>query len=401
MIGDLFGIAFRNISHRKRRSWLTVVGVFIGIAAVVGLVSLGQGLQNSVESEFEQIGSDKLFINPAGSATSYSGRKLNEDDLAAVDSSKTVETATGLIFATTTGEYNDRQEFVTVLGVPGDIEKQKLVKESWALEIDSGRDIESTDSANIVLGSSVAQRHFGSEIGLRENIEVNGKDFRVVGTYKPSGDPSIDQSVTLPFNAAAELIDREDGQYDWILVRIQDGTTPEEAKVDVERALRRERGLEEGEENFSVSTQEDLISSFNSILSIVRGVVIGIASISLLVGAVNIMNTMYTSVTQRTREIGVMKAIGASERQIMTLFLMEAGILGAIGGTIGVAVGVALSTIASYAATEIAQLPINPYLGAELLLGAALFSFIIGMVSGVLPARRAAKMPPAEALRYE
>ena len=400
MIRDLFYIAFRNIKHRGRRSWLTVVGVFIGIAAVVALVSLGQGLQDSVQQEFEQIGSDKLFINSAGSATSTSAQKLDQNDLEAVRSAQSVGEADGVIFATTAAEYSDRQEFVTVLGMPTG-ESQDLIQESWALEIEEGREIQSTDTSSIVVGSQISERHFGEEIGLRNSLTVNGESFRVVGTYKATGDPSIDQAVVMPYPVAVELVDREDETYDWVFARIQDGFTSEDAKEEVEENLRNERGVEDGEESFSVSTQEDLISSFNNILGVVRGVVIGIASISLLVGAVNIMNTMYTSVTQRTREIGVMKSIGATRRQIMTLFLFEAGIIGAAGGLLGVAVGASLSVLASYAATQASNIPISPYLGPELVLGSIAFSFIVGVLSGVLPARRAAKLPPAEALRYE
>lgn len=400
MIRDLFYIAYRNIKYRGRRSWLTVVGVFIGIAAVVALVSLGQGLQDSVQQEFEQIGSDKLFINSAGSATTTSAQKLQQNDLEAVRRTQAVDEADGVVFATTTAEYNGRQEFVTVLGMPTG-ETQDLIQESWALEVGEGREIQSTDTSSIVIGSQIAERQFGEEIGLRNSLTVNGEKFRIVGIYKPTGDPSIDKAVVMPYSASIDLVDREEETYDWVFARIQDGFSAEEAKEDVEKSLRNERGLEEGEENFSVNTQEDLIASFNNILSVVRGVVIGIASISLLVGAVNIMNTMYTSVTQRTREIGVMKAIGASRRQIMTLFLLEAGIIGMVGGILGVAVGASLSSLASYAATQASNIQINPYLGPELLLGAVTFSFVVGIISGVLPARRAAKLPPAEALRYE
>jgi len=400
MILEFLKIAYRNIKYRGRRSWLTVVGVFIGIAAVVALVSLGQGLQNSVQQEFQQIGSDKVFINPAGGATSTSTQKLTQDDLEAVRSAQSVGEADGVIFATTTAQFNDQQEFVTVLGTPTN-ENQELIQESWALEIQDGREIQSTDTSNIVIGSRVAKRLFQKEIGLRNTLTANGEDFRVVGTYKATGDPSIDQAVVMPYPVAAELVDREENTYDWIFARTQPGFTPQEAQNEIETQLRNERGLEEGEENFSVSTNEDLLDSFNQILTIVRGVVIGIASISLLVGAVNIMNTMYTSVTQRTREIGVMKAIGATQKQIMTLFLLESGIIGMIGGILGVLVGASLSTIAAYAATQTTNIQINPYLGPELLIGATLFSFIIGITSGVLPAKKAAKLPPAQALRYE
>lgn len=400
MIGEFFRIAARNIRYRGRRSFLTVIGVFIGISVVVALVSLGQGLQNSVEQEFEDIGSDKIFINSGESAASTDSGHLTRDDLAAVRSAKSVYQADGTVFSTTTASFNDNQEFVTVLGMPTG-ETKELVSSSWSLDIKEGRQIQSTDTSNIAIGSGIADQVFGEEVNLRSTMEINGKEFRVVGIYGATGDPAIDRSAVMPIQQASELLDRKEETYDRLYADTQQGYTPEEAKEDVQKQLRKERGVEKGEEAFSVSTQEDLLESFNQILSIVRGVVIGIASISLLVGAVNIMNTMYTSVTQRTREIGVMKAIGASRRQIMTLFIFEAGIIGMIGGLLGVIVGASLSAGASYAATQAVQIQINPYLGPELLLGAVAFSFTIGVISGVLPARRAAKMPPAEALRYE
>lgn len=402
MINELFKVAVRNIVHRKRRAWLTIIGIFIGIAAVVALVSLGQGLQQSVESEFEQIGSDKVFINPGGDQTrgQTTSSHLTEDDLQAVRNAQAVENAAGVIFSTTTSEFQGEQGFVTVLGLPTD-ETQSLVETSWAIEIEEGRKTRSTDSSSVVIGSTVAQDAFEDEVELRNQITIKGEEFRVIGIMKPTGDPSIDRSVTIPFERARELVDRDEGSYDWIFAGIQEGFTPEEAKEDIERNMRRVRNVEEGNEDFTVSTQEDLLDSFNQILGVVQGVVIGIAGISLLVGGVGIMNTMYTSVTERTREIGVMKAIGATRRQILLIFLMESGIIGLFGGILGLLAGVGLSTLASMAATNLSQIQINPYISPELVLGSLVFAFLLGMISGVLPAIRASKLEPAEALRYE
>ena len=400
MMLDFISLAARNIIYRKRRSLLTVVGIFIGIAAVVALVSLGQGLQNSVEAEFENIGSNTLFVSPGSQFGGSDAPRITDNDLAAIRSVNEVDQVGAIVFSTTTAEFRDEAGFVTVLGTPTD-ETQDLVERSWALEVEEGRRIRSTDTSNIVIGSTVANQAFEEEIGLRSQLTIQGEDFRVVGILQSTGDPGVDQAAILPLPVAQEVLDKQEGRYDQVFASVQTGYEPSEAREQVEKELRNSRNVEEGEENFDVSTQEDLLDSFNSILSVVRGVVIGIASISLLVGGVGIMNTMYTSVTQRTREIGVMKAIGARREQILAIFLFESGIIGLIGGILGVMVGLLMAVGASFAATQATGITINPYLGAELILGALAFSFVVGMISGVFPARQAARLQPAESLRYE
>ncbi|MFB6115525.1 MAG: ABC transporter permease, partial [Candidatus Nanohalobium sp.] len=225
-------------------------------------------------------------------------------------------------------------------------------------------------------------------------------DYRVAGVLKPTGDPSVDTSIILPIESTRDLMDRPD-TYDWMFAEVEDGFKSSEVQKDIKKAMRQRRGREKGEEAFTVSTQEDLMESFNSILSVVSGVVIGIASISLFVGAVGIMNTMYTSVSQRTREIGVMKAIGAKNEQILLLFLLESGAIGLLGGLTGLISGIGLSWLGTYTASQFTSLALNPYLGPELLIGSLAFSVVLGIISGILPAKRAAGLEPAEALRYE
>ena len=398
---DYIKMAFRNIVRRRRRTALTVIGIFIGITAVVSLVSLGQGLEQSIEQEFESIGGNKIFVNSGGSLTggSQGASGLTEQDLVAIRSVQGVESAEGTIFMNTGVEYNDQTTFLPVIGMPTG-ENQDLVMESWAMELGEGRMLRENDQYNIVIGSQVANRVFDENPGIRSNINVNGQKHRVVGILEPTGDPSIDTAIMLSLDPARELMDRSEG-YDWIFGQVDQGFESSEVKEDVERELRNRRNVEEGEETFTVSTEEDLLESFNSILSVVSGVVIGIASISLFVGAVGIMNTMYTSVTQRTREIGVMKAIGAQKSQIMFVFLLESAAIGFLGGLTGLLFGVTLSWAGAFAVSQFSALSISPYLGAELLAGALGFSIVLGILSGVLPARRAANMEPAEALRYE
>lgn len=395
-------MSFRNIFRRKRRTALTVIGIFIGIAAVVSLVSLGQGLQTSIQAEFESIGGNKLFINPGGDQTQgqlSSSARLTREDLSVIRSVQGVDSADGAIFMSTGVTYNDELRYLPVIGIPTD-QNQDLILESWAMEIGEGRLVRENDRYNIMVGSRIASNVFSEEAGIRSKLEVNNEEFRIIGILEPTGDPSIDTAVIMPISAARETMERPDG-YDWIFASVEEGSNVTETKADVEETLRNRRGLREGREDFTVSTSEDLLESFNSILGVVTGVVIGIASISLFVGAVGIMNTMYTSVTQRTREIGVMKAIGAQKEQIMFIFLLESAAIGFLGGLMGLLFGATLSMAGAFAITQAASLQISAYLGPELLLGSLLFSTILGILSGVLPARRAAGLEPAEALRYE
>lgn len=401
MMRDYIKMSFRNIMRRKRRTALTVVGIFIGITAVVSLVSLGQGLEASIEQEFESIGGNKLFINPGGDQTQgevSSGTALTEQDLIAVRSTRGVAKADGALFMNTGVSYEDQVSFLPVIGLPTD--NMELVTESWAMEIGEGRQVRESDRYNIVIGSQVADQVFDDEIGIRSNIEVNGQKHRVVGVLEATGDPSIDSAIILPLNSARTLMERPEN-FDWLFAEIDEGFESSDVKEDAERSLRNTRNVDEGEEDFTVSTEEDLIESFQSILGVVSGVVIGIAAISLFVGAVGIMNTMYTSVSQRTREIGVMKAIGAQKRQIMFVFLLESAVIGFLGGLTGLVFGVGLSWLGAFSISQFASLSITPYLGLDLLAGAMTFSLVLGVVSGLLPARRAARLEPAEALRYE
>ncbi|MFB6245095.1 MAG: ABC transporter permease [Candidatus Nanohaloarchaea archaeon] len=389
MIAELFYIAYRNIRHRLRRSLLTIVGVVVGITAVVALISLGLGLQSSVESQFQEIGSDKVFLRPGP------GGEITSDDLEAARSARGVGEVAGLNALSTRGEAAGENSLVTVIGLPEGGKARELVLESYTLELSSGTHPSPSSAA---LGHEVLKNRFGEELSLRQSIEINGTELRITGTYRETGDPFIDGSVYISSKEFSEVFGTKDS-YSQAVIRVQDGFTPAEVKNNVKRRIKDSREVEEAD--FSVSTQEDIVDSFNSILSVVSAVVIGIASISLVVGSVNIMNTMYTSVNRRTREIGVMKSIGASRQQIMLLFLIESGIIGAVGGLIGLLLGSGVSMISAEFASRTTSIPITPFLGAELAAGAVLFSFTVGVIAGVLPSRAAANLPPAQALRHE
>ena len=398
---DFFQLAVRNIRHRKKRSWLTILGTLVGILAIVALISIGQGLENSVQQEFQELGGDKVFVEPGGDSVSSrftsSSAELDDDDLDAIRNTRGVEEAAGVIQDSQRVRYGDQSEFVTVMGIPTD-ESMSLIQETQNFEPTSGRFLRQNDRFNILVSEGLAQGTFDRDIVLRSRLDINGTDYRTVGLVEMAGGQG--NMVLMNIDTARELTGKED-EYDRIVARTAPGYEPEEVEENIRQALRNHRNLNEGEEDFSTNTASDIIDSFTSQLNLIRGFLVGLGAISLLVGGVGIMNTMYTSVTERTQEIGVMKAVGATNTQILRVFLIESGIIGLVGGLLGVVLGLAVSWAAGLIISQQVGINMNPGMSPQLVLGSMAFAFLIGTVSGFFPARKAAQMNPVEALRYD
>jgi putative ABC transport system permease protein len=220
------------------------------------------------------------------------------------------------------------------------------------------------------------------------------------------GDPGIDGAIVIPKETAQELFNATDsqgfGEESQIIVRTEAGEDPVIVAEAIKKELRRYRDVKEGEEDFTVQTAQQLLDSFGVVLDALTAIVIGIAAISLFVGGVGIMNTMYTAVLQRTNEIGVMKAIGAKNSDILTIFVIESGMLGLMGGIIGLFIGMGLSSLIAFIGRNFLNTQLlYAYFPWYLLVGALSFAFVVGALSGILPAIQASKQNPVEALRYE
>ncbi|MGV8141790.1 MAG: ABC transporter permease [Candidatus Woesearchaeota archaeon] len=407
MLRDYFRLAWENISHRRVRSWLTVIGIVIGIAAVVALISLGQGVKKVITNEFEKIGTDKIFVMPgSGFNPDTQGiAPLTERDMDIIRRTKGVNEVAGMYYSAGRVIYNDELYISTIIGMPLD-ETTKLLDEAWNLEYIAGRSLKSGDKYKIVIGHDVAHgKILGKDVSIGDKIEIEGQKFVVIGEIKAMGDPSVDGGIIMPQDIAWEIFDAvtsSGGEQSQITVRVEAGENPDVVAENIKKELRRSRGQIEGEEDFSVQTTEELLDSFNVILNALTAIVIGIAAISLFVGGVGIMNTMYTSVLQRTNEIGVMKAIGARNSHILTIFLIESGMLGLIGGVIGLLIGMGLSSIIAFIGRNFLNtMLLHAYFPAYLIIGALLFAFLVGCASGMLPAIQASKQNPVDALRYE
>ena len=402
MISDFFVLSFNNLRRRKLRSWLTMIGIFIGIAAVVALISLGQGLQNYINDEFEKLGSDKIIIQPKGMGppgTAGQSLILTSDDLKVIENVRGVEWAYGYLIKQGQAFYKGEQGIGFATGIES--EALDVFLELGSIEIFEGRSLKEGDKYKVLVGYNHAYGEIWDKpMQIGSTIDIEGQDFKVVGIISKIGNPIDDGILYVPKEILKEILDVEDEESQ-ILVKTAAGFNPEDVADRIERKLRQFRDEKEDQETFNVQTSEQLLNTFQSIFAVIQAVLVGIAGISLLVGGIGIMNTMYTSVLERTKEIGTMKAIGAKNSDIALLFLIESGLLGLVGGLIGVAIGAGLAKTAEYIATIALGTPLlQASLNAQLIFGALTFSFVIGAASGVLPAMQAAKLNPSEALRY-
>jgi len=268
------------------------------------------------------------------------------------------------------------------------------------IQIDQGRLLKSGDTGKVLLGNNFLNTDsFGKKLGVGKKIKINGKEFEIVGFLKKSSSFELNGVALMMHDDLSNLLDIK-GEYDLFEVQVENQNQIGDVSNAISNALRRDRNEKIGEETFTVQTPLQSLSAVNNILNIINLIVIGIAAISLLVGAVGIANTMYTSVLERTKEIGVMKAIGAKNSDIRWIFLIESGLLGLVGGVVGALTGIG----AAIGVSSIA----NQFLGSNLfivtvsytlLIEAFAFSFFIGIISGTLPAIQASRLNVVDALR--
>ncbi len=401
---DFFRLSFNSLKRRRLRSWLTMLGIFIGIAAVVSLISLGQGLQNAITGQFDALDVDTLTVTNAetgfGPPGSTAIKKLTENDLRLIESVKGVKLVIPRLIRPIKVEYNKIANFYYATNLPQEERDLEIMYETLNVDILRGNKLEVDDKGKILLGNDFAENEFfGKEIRIGSKIKIQDDGYRVAGFLEKSGSFTLNSVVFMIEEDMKDTLEIGD-EFDLIVVRVENMDKIEDVAEDIEKKLRKDRNLDLGEEDFSVQTPAQTLESVNTILNVVNLIVSGIAMISLIVGGIGIMNTMYTSVLERTKEIGTMKAVGAKNSDILLLFLIEAGLLGLVGGIIGALIGAGFAFGVSLIA--------NTFLGNDILvvkfslpliLGAISFSFFVGMASGFFPSLQASKLKPAEALR--
>lgn len=406
MIESALKMAFDSIRQQKMRAWLTMLGIFIGIASVTTLISLGDAVNNAIQIQFEMMGGNKIMILPGGdlmSAFLGGTSSLTVDDVETLDRLASVKSTTYYVYQMRKVYSGKQGESVFVMGLSTDTSSD-MFTQYQGLEVVKGRKLKEGDKYSIMIGYELwsGTNLYDKPVKVKETLTIDNKDFEVVGLLSSVGNSEDDSSVYIPYETADEMFGKE-GSIDFIMAEASPGFGVDKVAEIIKQRLLKEHDLKEGEEDFSVQTSENLIKMVGGIMLLVQLVFVGVAMISLVVGGIGIMNTMYTSVLERTKQIGVMKAVGARDSQILTIFLVESGVYGLVGGLVGALSGFGLAKMMELGIQQkggslfTLVVPFNPWL----ILSVLSFSFVVGVLSGILPARQASKMNPVDALRYE
>jgi putative ABC transport system permease protein len=406
---------FTSLSANKLRTGLTVLGIVIGVAAVIAMLSVGQGAQNSITSQINSIGTNILYISAGARARFAEGsfnsvrniRELTLADAQAmtdpfqapsvkavapviqggnISASANGQTTTTTVYGVTTGYFSIRNETVS----EGSFFNDQQVN---------------THARVAIIGPDLATTLFGRTTKLTgQEIRINSQTFTILGVFQSKGGSSAgssDNQVIVPLTTARDRVIRRAGTtVDGIYLQATSAQSVSEASTQVSNIMRLRHHVGVGKEDFSVMNQQDLLTTATSITGILTAFLGGIAAISLLVGGIGIMNIMLVSVVERTREIGLRKALGARNRDIMTQFLAESSFLSLLGGLLGILLGWLISLIIGQIASA-SGTALNPAVSLNAVLLATLFSIAVGLFFGIYPARRAARLEPVEALRYE
>lgn len=401
---EYFKIAFKTITTRRIRSWLTTVGIVIGVFLIVSLLSLSQGLKNAVLHQLNMMGKDLITIMP-GDITNVSsligGQKLTDADLKIIKETEGVDVIVAMDYTSVVARYDNQKKTVLIYGADwrNDLD---IFKNDMGWSVSQGR-WPSPGRAEVVVGSIVATDTFpGLRVG--NEIVLKGRKFIVAGILNSVGSKQDDSMMGVDSNIFKSVTGERSGAK-MAMAKIKPGYSADfvanELKSNLNENRKRQIGQKENDSSYTVLTSATLSTIVGNVMGLIQAVIIGFASIAIVVGGIGIMNTMYTSVSERTKEIGIMKAIGAKNRTIITIFLIESGIFGMLGGLGGTLLGMIFAkTIETY-------FQFHPlfYLKADvspsLILFSITFSFVIGCVSGYLPARAASKLKPVDALRYE
>jgi len=408
--------AIAGLRTNRSRSALTILGIVIGITAIIVIVSLGNGAQALILGQVQGIGSKTIAIIPGRQPSGISDfasvflDSLKERDLETILNKSNVphaERVMPVVFGSIRTAYRSETYQATMLGSGNGIEDD-IMRSIFDVSTEEGSmftaaDVKSKASV-VVIGSKVRDKLFGTDPALGEKIKIKDNQFRVIGILPSKGQVSFfnfDEMVLVPYTVAQQyILGRK--YFDRIIVSADSEENISRTVQDIKILLRSNHRIDDPEkDDFFVETQADIAERLRVVTNALTAFLVAVAAVSLFVGGVGIMNIMLVSVTERTREIGLRKAIGATERDILTQFLLEAVLLTGVGGIIGIILGALLS----FGAATVLRVALNldwsfnfPYGGA--LLGLVV-SVGIGLIFGIYPARTAARKSPIEALRYE
>jgi putative ABC transport system permease protein len=401
MLIEAIRLALRSIRRNAMRSFLTVLGIVIGVGAVIAMVTIGNGTTAKVKDEMARLGSNMLFVSPGQwgpGRASTDAKALSVRDVEAMRQElRGIKALAPIAQKSQTVVRGAESRITTVTGTDNDY----LITQDWTLR--AGRHFFESElcggRAACIIGETVHHRLFGLEQAIGHAIRLGNVSCEVIGILEPKGQSSFgtdqDDTVLMPLRAFHRRL-AGNTEVRRIMVSAADGTDTAKVQGDLEWLLRERRGIGPGkEDDFSVRDMTQIAQAQAGTTAMLTGLLAAVAAVSLLVGGIGIMNIMLVSVTERTREIGIRLAIGALERQVLSQFLVEAVVLSLLGGLVGILLGLGLAGVATRA------LAVPFVVDFKIVLVAFLFSAIVGVVFGYFPARRAARLDPIDALRHE
>lgn len=410
-------LAWNILAHSKLRSWLTIIGIIIGIAAVVSIVSISGGAQRALEERFGQLGADIITISPGharaegfrgfgegggGSSFTSEQKNLTSKDVLVLKNIQNIKFVMGSVSAKGTMGYLGESGDVSITGVDTSVWKEVVSD-----ELEYGRYLTKGEIYSVVLGYRRANSFFKKQVQINRQITIEGRIFKVVGIFKEGENDNV---VIIPLEAARAVLEDVGGtKLDSITIKVNDINVVDDTTADIEKKLMMARGiLNEDKKDFSVSSLKEMQQTITSTLNTMAIFLGAIAAISLVVGGIGISNTMFTAVLEKTKEIGIMKAIGAKNRDILMIFLFNSGLIGLVGGIGGIVLGTIASGFISLlvggtteAGNPMGRMFSSTAISPELLIFALGFSILIGMIAGAIPAYGASRLKPVVALRYE
>ncbi|MBT4870669.1 MAG: FtsX-like permease family protein [Candidatus Diapherotrites archaeon] len=392
---DLVSESIKNLRREGLRTFLTLIGVVIGIAAIVSMVSIGAGLGVAVEQQLDSLGAETILVIPAGIQNIRT--TLTDNDIDRLKGISGVDNVAPIYSESAVMEFNGEKISVSISATSA--EDAEIFDDTGFFDVSEGRDFERNESTAILIGNEIANNYFEKKINVRKQILVNGEPYKVIGILAPQaqsfgGGPDTGNSVFMSLDGLQRITSTTEPSI--IFVTALDKESINETSDDIKDYFENKYG----EGSVIVYTTDEILEQVNLLLGVITIFIMGIASISLIVGGIGIMNAMVTSVLERTKEIGLYKAIGASNTKVLSIFLLEAAFIGLIGGIIGILIGLGLASLIAIVGSVL-NYALVAVVTPEIVLGGLGFSIIIGMVSGFYPALRASRLDPVEALRYE
>ena len=400
---EYFYIALRNLRTRSLRSWLTIFGIVIGVFLIISLLSLSEGIKDSITQQLRSLGGEMIFVMPGDISNPLlammGGEKLEKEDIDAIRKTEGVEEVLTMSYTASIMRYEEESKQVILMGISWE-ESLEILKnfQGWSLAEGSWS---VAGKREIGVGQQVAYEIFKQDIEIDSEAIIKGRTFKIVGILNSLGSKTDDSGVYIDMPIYQGLTGEKRGSAQMAMVKIEEGVPLDETAENIKESLQktRKRRIGTDEADFSVITSDAVGDIAGNILNVIQLAIVAFASIAIVVGGIGIMNTMFTSVRERTREIGIMKAVGAKNLAILSIFLFEAAIIGLAGGVGGTLLGVGFARLIEMYGQVHPMFYFKASVSVGLIIFGLVFSFLVGCLAGFFPAKQAVSLKPVEALR--